>query len=202
MPRYDAIFFDFDGVLLDSEPLHCDCWAKVLAPFGIKLTWDDYHQRYAGVDDRIMLQALASEATPPILWETLWTQYESKRELFRQCVQNPAFSPALPELLDRLHGDYKLAVVSSSSRMEIEPPLEVRNLRRYFRALVCGGDVERIKPAPDPYLLAARLLAAQNPLVVEDSAAGIASARAAGFPVLQVHNAAEMPALLLTCLSG
>jgi HAD superfamily hydrolase (TIGR01509 family) len=86
--------------------------------------------------------------------------------------------------------------------MEIEPPLEVRNLRRYFRTLVCGGDVQRIKPAPDPYLLAARLLDAQTPLVVEDSAAGVASARAAGFPVLQVHNAAEMPGLLLTCLSG
>jgi beta-phosphoglucomutase len=202
MPRYDAILFDFDGVLLDSEPLHCACWAEVLAPFGIKLTWEEYHRHYAGVDDRIMLQALASEARPPLPWETLWTKYEEKRELFRKRIQDPEFSPALPGLLDRLHGEYKLAVVSSSSRMEIEPPLEVRNLRRYFRTLVCGGDVQRIKPAPDPYLLAARLLDAQTPLVVEDSAAGVASARAAGFPVLQVHNAAEMPGLLLTCLSG
>jgi beta-phosphoglucomutase len=202
MPRYDAILFDFDGVLLDSEPLHCACWAEVLAPFGVHLTWEDYHRRYAGVDDRVMLQALAAEARPPLNWETLWTQYDSKRELFRQRIRNPAFSPALPDLLDRLHGQYKLAVVSSSSRMEIEPPLEASNLRWYFSALVAGHDVERIKPAPDPYLLAARLLGAQAPLVVEDSPAGIASGRAAGFPVLAVKSAAEMPDLLLTCLSG
>src|SRR5690349_21272078 len=124
MPRYDAILFDFDGVLLDSEPLHCACWAEVLAPFGVKLSWEDYCRRYAGVDDRIMLQTIASEAHPPLDWETLWMQYDAKRELFRQRIRNPAFSPALPDLLDRLHGQYKLAVVSSSSRMEIEPPLE------------------------------------------------------------------------------
>ncbi len=202
MPRYDAILFDFDGVLLDSEPLHCDCWAEVLAPFGVNLGWEEYSRRYIGLDDRIMLQLIASEARPPLDWNTLWAQYPAKKELFRQRIQNPVFPAGLPQLLDDLHGQYKLAVVSSSSRSEIEPPLEVRNLRRYFGALVGGEDVERHKPSPDPYLLAARLLGAAAPLVVEDSPAGIASGRAAGFPVLAVKSAAEMPERLLTCLSG
>src|SRR5690242_9067840 len=202
MPRYDAILFDFDGVLLDSEPLHCACWAEVLAPLGVNLTWEEYTRRYVGLDDRIMLQMLASEARPPLIWHDLWAQYPAKKELFRRRIQDPVFSPRLPALLESLHGQYKLAVVSSSSRLEIEPPLEACNLRRYFSALVSGSDVERIKPAPDPYLLAARLLTAQAPLVVEDSEPGIASGRAAGFPVLAVKSAAEMPELLLTCLSG
>jgi beta-phosphoglucomutase len=202
MPRYDAILFDFDGVLLDSEPLHCACWAEVLAPLGVNLTWEEYSPRYVGLDDRIMLQIIASEARPPLDWQMLWAQYPAKKELFRQRIQNPVFHPGLPDLLEHLHAQYKLAVVSSSSRTEIEPPLETGNLRRYFSALVGGGDVKHHKPAPEPYLLAARLLGAQTPLVVEDSKAGVASARAAGFPVLQVHSAAEMPARLLTCLSG
>ncbi|HLK48696.1 MAG TPA: HAD family phosphatase [Bryobacteraceae bacterium] len=202
MPAYDAILFDFDGVLLDSEPLHCACWAEVLAPFGVNLTWEEYGPRYAGLDDRIMLQIIASEARPPLAWETLWEQYPAKKELFRLRMKNPEFPPKLPLLLERLHTQYKLAVVSSSARIEIEPPLELRNLRRYFGTLVGGGDVERHKPAPDPYLLAARLLGAQAPLVIEDSPSGIASGRAAGFPVLEVKRAAEMPDILLTYLYG
>ena len=202
MPRYDAILFDFDGVLLDSEPLHADCWAQVLAPFGVSLPWEEYRERYVGLDDREMLRIIAAEARPPLDWQILWAEYPAKKELFRLQMANPVFPPSLPALLERLQGRYKLAVVSNSARTEIEPPLEVRDLRRYFDAVVVGGDGPRLKPAPDPYLLAARLLEAHEPLVVEDSPPGIASGRAAGFDVLAVSSAAEMPERLLTCLSG
>jgi len=202
MPRFDAILFDFDGVLLDSEPLHCACWAEVLAPLGAKLDWELYSQRYIGMDDRLMLREIAAETHPPLDWQALWQQFPAKKECFRRKILNPPFLPELQPLLERLHREYRLAVVSSSSRMEIEPPLEARRLRGYFGALVTGEDVERHKPAPDPYLLAARLLGVRAPLVVEDSAPGIASGRAAGFPVLAVASAAEMPGRLLTCLSG
>ncbi len=202
MPRHDAILFDFDGVLLDSEPLHCACWAEVLAPFGVNLTWDEYGKRYVGMDDREMLRIIVAEADRPLDWNVLWAQYPAKKELFRLTMKQAAFAPGLPELLECLHKQYKLAVVSSSARIEIEPPLEACNLRHYFRALVGGDDVEHHKPAPDPYLLAARRLGARAPLVVEDSPHGIASGRAAGFAVLEVNSAVEMPGLLLTYLSG
>jgi HAD superfamily hydrolase (TIGR01509 family) len=174
----------------------------VLAPFGVSLPWEQYRERYIGLDDREMLRIIAAEAQPPFDWQILWAQYPAKKELFRLQMANPEFPTALPDLLESLSGQYKLAVVSNSARTEIEPPLEIRNLRKYFDALVVGGDVARLKPAPDPYLLAARLLEARAPLVVEDSPPGIASGRAAGFEVLAVKSAAEMPERLLTCLSG
>ena len=202
MPRYDAILFDFDGVLLDSEPLHYACWAEVLAPFGVTLEWEAYRERYIGIDDRDMLRMIGATVKPPLDWEILFAEYPKKKALFEQRIQNPPFVPSLRGLLASLQAEYKLAVVSSSARSEIEPPLIAGRLRDFFGTLVAGGDATKHKPAPDPYLLAAHQLGAACPLVVEDSAAGIASGRAAGFDVLPVENAAEMPELLLRHLSS
>ena len=57
--RLQAIFFDFDGVLLDTEPVHWASWAEVLASVGVTLTWEDYRDRYIGIDDRDMLRFIA-----------------------------------------------------------------------------------------------------------------------------------------------
>lgn len=196
MAEFDAILFDFDGVLADTEPLHWSCWAQVLKPLGVILAWDYYRARCIGIDDRDMLKMMAACADPPRNWEDLWAQYPRKKELFRaRTLTAPPFDPGLDGLLRRLHAAYKLAVVSSSSRTEIEPLLTAGGLRVHFDALVCAEDLprEKLKPAPDPYLLAASRTAAQNPLVVEDSAAGIASGRAAGFEVLGLSRAADLP---------
>jgi HAD superfamily hydrolase (TIGR01509 family) len=197
MPVFDSILFDFDGVLADTEPVHCACWAEVLAPVGIALGWEFYRQHCIGIDDREMLRMLAAQAHPVRNWEDLWKLYPAKKELLgARVAAAPPFAPGLREFLSGLDGSYKLAVVSSSSCQEIEPMLEAGGLRRLFQTVVGGGDVKRHKPAPDPYLLAAERLGACAPLVVEDSAAGIASGRAAGFEVLAVANAAGMPELV------
>jgi beta-phosphoglucomutase len=196
MPRFDAILFDFDGVLLDSEPLHYACWAEVLAPLGVKLDWDYYRDQYLGVADRDMIPRIAAQADPPLDWTALWAQYPNKRDCLRKRLEYPPFLPELPSLLEDLRHDHKLAVVSTSVRVEVEPALEAGGILSYFEAVVTGENTERHKPAPDPYLLAARLLAVRNPLVVEDSEPGIASGRAAGFEVLTIPDAARMPELL------
>jgi HAD superfamily hydrolase (TIGR01509 family) len=196
MSGFDSILFDFDGVLADTEPVHCACWAEVLAPKGVTLRWDTYRERYIGIDDRDMLRMLAAEAAP-VAWEDLWALYPAKKELFRsRTIAAPPFDPALGRFLGDLDGRYALAVVSSSSCTEIEPILEAGGLRRYFRTVVGGESVKRHKPAPDPYLLAAERLGAHNPLVVEDSEAGLASGRASGFEVLAVEDPVEVPALI------
>jgi HAD superfamily hydrolase (TIGR01509 family) len=197
MPAFDSILFDFDGVLADTEPVHCACWAEVLKTVGITLEWGVYRARYIGIDDREMLRMLAAQANPPRVWADLWTLYPAKKELFRSRVTaSPPFDPALRPFLSDLYGRYRLAVVSSSSCSEIEPMLESGGLRQYFATVVGGENVKHHKPAPDPYLLAAERLDVRAPLVVEDSEAGLASGRAAGFAVLAVKHPADVPDLV------
>jgi beta-phosphoglucomutase len=201
MPLFDAILFDFDGVLLDSEPLHCACWAEALAPLGIRVEWNYYREHYLGVADRDMIPIIAARANPPRNWETLWERYPVKRECLRKKLEQPPFLPELTALLADLRRRHKLAVVSTSVRVEVEPALIAGGIRRYFECVITGENTARHKPAPDPYLLAAQQLSARNPLVLEDSKPGITSGRAAGFEVLAVPNAAAMPALLRQRLS-
>jgi beta-phosphoglucomutase-like phosphatase (HAD superfamily) len=93
-------------------------------------------------------------------------------------------------------------VVSSSLRAEVEPILVAAGVRERFELVVAGEDVVRHKPAPDPYLLAAGMLGAQCPLVVEDSSAGVASAEAAGFACVRVPSPGEMPELVRRALAA
>ncbi len=189
MIPFEAILFDFDGVLLDSEPVHFACWAEVLRPFGIGLDWETYCAQCIGMDDRTMIKMFAGRADPPADYDLLWAQYPAKRDLFRRRIaEGAAFPRGLREALAGWRERYKLAVVSSSGREEVEPLLEEGGFRPLLDAVVCGGDVSRRKPAPDPYLLAASLLGVTRALVVEDSDAGVESGRAAGFEVLRVDH--------------
>lgn len=193
MSNYEAILFDFDGVLADSEPLHFECWRQVLLPHGIDLRWEVYESKCIGVSDHDMIEGLCHGLENPVDFEKIWKEYPRKQQLFQERIATAdVFNPETIKLIHSLNGQ-KLAVVSSSKRSEIEPPLVRVGIRHRFEVLVCGSEeVERLKPAPDPYLLAARKLGVDRALVVEDSDAGEQSGRAAGFDVLRVRNAAEV----------
>jgi beta-phosphoglucomutase len=196
MCALQAIFFDFDGVLLDTEPVHCACWADVLAPAGISLTWEYYRDHCIGIDDRDMLRTLARQAEPPRDFESLWALYPAKKRLFQERMKAPRFETALTAMLPDLHRRFRLAVVSSSAVVEIEPLLVAGGIREHFDTIVGGGDVKAQKPSPEPYLLAASRLGVERALVLEDSAAGIASGKAAGFEVLAIRRPEEVADLL------
>jgi beta-phosphoglucomutase len=192
---YDTILFDFDGVLVDSEPVHFACWREVLAPFGMDLDWDTYARSCIGVADRVMIHQFA--ANLGLNFDDLWAQYPRKKELFRSRVETAIhFDEATLAVVREVQRTHRLAVVSSSARVEVEPALVRGGIRDCFWALVCGLEVEKLKPAPDPYLRAAELLGAARPLVVEDSDAGEQSGRAAGFDVLRIPSPEMMPGLL------
>jgi HAD superfamily hydrolase (TIGR01509 family) len=196
MNQFEAIFFDFDGVLLDTEPLHWACWAEVLHRIGLELTWEYYRDEGIGIDDRDMLRNIARNAVPPRNWDDLWSLYPAKKRLFQGRLSSPPFESSLREMLPSLTRDYRLAVVSSSASVEIEPLLIGGGIRDHFSTIVGGDHVTRHKPAPEPYLLAAQRLGVTRALVIEDSAAGIASGQAAGFEVLPVKHPSEVaPAL-------
>ncbi|MCS6951627.1 MAG: HAD family phosphatase [Bryobacterales bacterium] len=189
--RYEAVLFDFDGVLADSEPLHYACWREILAEKGIRLDWETYQRFCIGRHDRHMVEFFCSLKHPPAAFEELWAEYERKRRLFAARVAaTPPIPPETAELVKSLH-PLKLAVVTSSDRTEVVPVLAAAGLLSRFDVLVCGDDVSHPKPAPDPYLRARQALGIERGLAVEDSEAGVASAKAAGLDVVQVTSAQE-----------
>jgi beta-phosphoglucomutase len=199
---YDAILFDFDGVLADTEPVHFACWREILAPFGVDLDWDTYRTRGMGLPDLALLASLGSLARPPVSPEILAAKLPEKRKRFVElALQRRPLSDAMVGFLKSLSA-YKLALVTSSNRAEIEPLLEDAGVLACFKTLVCGREAPHPKPAPDPYLMAARLLAARRPLVVEDSAAGLESARAAGFDYLEIKSATQTPQAVRAALDN
>ena len=194
MDRYEAVLFDFDGVLVDSEPVHYECWQEIIGPYGINLDWETYCREGIGVSDRAMLAMLCRQVDPPVDIELLVAEYPRKKDMFR--ARMLACSPISAEvagLLADLHDrGLRTAVVTSSGQNEVEPILEAAGIRQRFHAAVFGGDVERLKPAPDPYLLAMERLGVTRALVVEDSEAGVASGKAAGLDVVQVDRQSRM----------
>jgi beta-phosphoglucomutase len=194
--RYEAILFDFDGVLVDSEPVHFECWQEILQTFDMHLDWETYRTHGIGVPDRDFMSMVCQHAGRPLEVDRLLAEYPRKKELFlSRMLERQSFPAGVLNLLPQLH-DYQLAVVTSSGQSEVEPILRDAGIHGFFHTVVYGGDVKKLKPAPDPYLLAVQKLGVQTALVVEDSDAGEASARAAGLDVLRVRSPEEMPELL------
>ncbi len=201
--KHDALLFDFDGVLVDSEPVHYQCWNEILSTFGLSLGWEAWSANCIGVSDRLMLERMSRQLTPPIDVETLYETYPRKKARFLELMEEEMpFFDGVEALFESLHADYSLAVVTSSGRSEVEPILQKAGLNRFLKASVFGGDVTRLKPAPDPYLKAAQMLNAKHPLVIEDSDAGEQSGLAAGFAVLRVATPAEVPSRLASLLGS
>jgi beta-phosphoglucomutase len=195
--EYDAVLFDFDGVLVDSEPVHYSCWLDMLAPFGLTLDKETFDREFLGETDRFLVNALSARRNPPIDPELVWAEYPKKRELFRRrMTELLPFAPGILELLTALAPRLPLGLVTSSRDSEVIPVLEAGGIARLFRVAVFGNSVSRHKPDPEPYLKARNTFGALRPLAVEDSPPGIASARAAGCEVVEVPSTSEVTRLV------
>ena len=191
---FDALLFDFDGVLADTERVHHAAWNEVLKPLGIQFTWPEYIKQCVGVADPKVAERLALPNAATVV--------ARKQQIFREGLErNPPFLPETLELLRKLAASYRMAVVSSSFRTEILPCIERAGLLAYFEMVICGNDVQNLKPAPDPYLLAVERLGVRNPLVIEDSDSGVAAGKAAGLEVLRVSGPDRMAEELLSALA-
>lgn len=193
---YEAILFDFDGVLVDSEPVHFAVWREVLEPFGIELHREYYDRNCIGISDRAMIQRLV-DLKPGASFDAIYAEYPRKKRLFRErMLVAPPVEPDTLTLIREVSERYRLAVVTSSGETEVAPILDRIGIANCFHACVYGGDVARLKPAPDPYLRAGELLGVSRALVVEDSEAGQASGAAAGFDVVAIPAAADVARLV------
>ena len=198
---FEAILFDFDGVLVDSEPVHYSCWYDLLLTAGVNLTWEAYHKRFSGISHLGLIQQFAELRDPPVPMDRMWEIYGQKQQLYRQKSEDGhLLLHSTRDMLRSLAG-FRLGVVTSSARSDVETQLRNAGVRYYFEVVVCRDDVKALKPAPDCYLRAAELLEIRHALVLEDSAPGMAAARAAGFEVVPVVNSTDVPALLAVRLN-
>ena len=188
----DAVVFDLDGVVIDTEEL-----------------WDEVREGFAR--ERGGRWSAQAQADMMGMSSTEWSLYlhdvvgvsESPAEINREVVRRmlDRYSERLPlidgavDAVKRLAAQWPLGVASSSNRELIDRVLEVSSLAPYFHATVSSEEVERGKPAPDVYLEAAHRLGVKpsRSAAIEDSASGIRSAHAAGMHVVAIPNHAFPP---------
>ena len=99
-------------------------------------------------------------------------------------------------------GNYRLGLVTSSDRADVEPVLRAAQIRDRFDAMIFGGDAARPKPSPAPYLLIADRLGVKTGIAFEDSKPGLESARAAGFRTVKIERAADLSKIVELTLRG
>jgi beta-phosphoglucomutase len=186
-----AIVFDFDGVLADSEPLHLKVYQALLEPQGIHLDHATYCARYLGFDDEGVFQQIAADYKLLLGDEEIELLIREKARRFEALVSSGnVLYPAAPACIRRLGTAWPLGIASGALRAEIELMLRGAGLLDAFAFIVSSGDTEHTKPAPDPYLRAAELHAVSPTacVVIEDSHWGLQSARAAGMRTIAVTH--------------
>ena len=196
MRHWEALIFDFDGVIADTEPYHWQSWVELLAPRGFDLNWTDYCRECRGVSEARMLAALERLTPGARDWTDLPQYYpERKRRVLERVNAAPPIAPETAAMLAGLNG-YRVGLVTSALEEHVAPVLRNTGIHRHFDALVYANEVQHHKPAPDPYLLAAQKLGVTTGLAFEDSESGIASARAAGLDVVRVEDPAGLADLV------
>jgi HAD superfamily hydrolase (TIGR01509 family) len=181
-----TVICDLDGLLADTERLHCQAYQDALLRHGAVLTESEYvdHWVRAGrsIGDWVSFRGLALD---PLALRA----YKSERYLQLLAVSLRPMEGALA-LLQSLHGKKTLALASSSYRDAVDAVLQGLDIAHYFQAIVSGLDVARVKPAPDIFLAAARRVGARSSecVVLEDAEKGILAAHEAGMACIAVPN--------------
>lgn len=178
-----AIIFDLDGTLVNTEPVHCEAWLKVLSKRGFFYD-EHWFEQWIGTADRFLAEGVIADHQLTIPARVL---QDEKQSLFHEMAITSAklfagVANALSQLKERL----PLAIATNSGRADAEHVFIPTQLHTYMQSVVTADDVPRLKPAPDMYLLAAQQLGVSpaSCLVVEDSPAGSKAARDAGMYVL------------------
>lgn len=189
----NAVIFDFDGIIVDSEPLHYRAFECVLKPLGKKLGWEKYCQSYLGLDDRDAFKKIFAADGERINPDQLRLLFANKAKAFQQLVHEEKIIPfpGVIELIENLARQLPIALCSGGRKRDILPIIQQLGIGNVFDQIITAGDTRKSKPDPAPYMLTIQKLGladASTAVAIEDSAAGIRSAKAAGLRVLAVTN--------------
>ena len=187
--RFEAVLFDMDGVIFDSERAVIECWKLVAPEAGLKNIEEFCHQAL-GINSAATRELFVKMYGPDVPYDEL---NEKKRALVKQLFDMGlvAVKPGTRELLSYLkENGIKTALASSTSSASVLREIVGAGLEKYFDQIVCGDMVENSKPAPDIWLEALRRLGvdAGAAAAIEDSFNGVKSAHAAGLYTIMVPD--------------
>jgi beta-phosphoglucomutase len=202
-----AIFFDFNGVIIDDETIQMKAYREVLRGHDIELK-EEWYFEALGMNDRTFVQSLFKRANKPLTDPVLETVLGAKTDLHREMIQDalPLF-PGVLTFLKATSRHFPLVLVSMANKTEVGYVFQRANLTPLFTVVVTAEDASECKPAPECYVAGLRKLnekrqrdrelplLASECLAIEDSPPGIESARAAGMRTLGVTNTVPAAAL-------
>ena len=195
-----TVLFDFNGVLVDDEPIHLELFQKVLGEEGIELTAEDYYARYLAFDDRDCFTAALESAGEQVAPDRLSQLIARKSTYYHARIREQGFPvfPGAAELIAEVAaGAPMLGLVSGALRDEVEGALAQLGVRSHFKTIVTADDVSRSKPDPEGYRQALENLNALPPrptppvqphevVAIEDSPVGMMAAMACALTTVGV----------------
>jgi len=196
-----AVLFDFNGVIINDEPLHEKLLEKILIEENLRAKPGEYQEVCLGRSDRAGIGELLTRRGRVVSDKYLDELIARKSRYYQQQLTDLEKLPSYPGLEDLIFqlraAQILMAVVSGAMRAEIEVVLQRLNVAQHFALIVAGDEIPTSKPEPDGYLLAVERLNQQFPslalhphecLVIEDSFPGIEAAKRAGMPVVGIAN--------------
>ncbi|MBW4641616.1 MAG: HAD family phosphatase [Goleter apudmare HA4340-LM2] len=196
-----AILFDFNGVIINDEPIHQQLIEQILLEENLVLKRGEYQQVCLGRSDRSGLRDLLI-SRGRVVSEVYLTQLLNRKAqgyaLELEKIEKLPLYPGLEDVIFQMRSRHlKLGLVSDAIRQEVDIVVNRANLAEYFQVVVAGDDIKTTKPEPDGYLLAVERLNQEYPdlnlqphecLAIEDTPAGIAAAKRLQMQVVGVAN--------------
>lgn len=196
-----AILFDFNGVIINDEPQHCEALIATLATYGYPLSRENYYSEYLGFDDRECFRFTFERMGKPFDPGLIAQAIERKAEKYEKAIRaSMVLVPGAADFVRAAATDgYRMAVVSGALRREIELVLTESGLRDHFERIIAAEDVTACKPDPQGYLAGLASLGVEpvRCMVIEDSLPGLEAARRTGLRCAMLstsYPAAELTA--------
>ncbi len=189
-----AIIFDFDGVIVDSEPLHYRAFLETFSSEKVQFDYNTYVNQYIGFDDRDGFRAIADDFDVSLADDDILRLLHEKAQAFDRIVeQGIEAMPGAIQLIRQAASAMPIAIASGARQSDIDIILrgiENGTLTPLFKTIVTADDVEKSKPDPQTYLIAAEQIGVkpEECAVIEDTATGLQSAVAAGMKTIGVTH--------------
>jgi HAD superfamily hydrolase (TIGR01509 family) len=201
-----AVIFDFDGVIVDSEPLHLRAFQRTVETLGLKLSTTDYYLRYLACDDKSFFRRFLEDNGQQCTEREIARLVGEKGICFEEMMEDGIrIFPGVVEFLEAIRGKFHVAIGSGALTEEINLILRSKGLSEFFGFVVGADDTENPKPSPEVYLNCLERLrreydsaiAADQCVVFEDSPHGVLAAKRAGMMCVGITNSCSGDELAL-----